>query len=154
MKNAVFGGLIVLVGVCVGTLLPAQSVDTKGQTLREIVRFDLPGPPGKRFDYLTIDGMDHWLLSAHLSAGQTYLIDLRTNKVVGTIADTPGVEGIEFVPETQMVYTSNRRDNTIGIASLASMKVVKLAPDGRQARWECLRRAFPQTLRLRRARQG
>lgn len=64
MKNAVFWGLIMLVGVCVGTLLPAQSVDTKGQTLREIVRFDLPGPPGKCFDYLTIDGMDHWLLSA------------------------------------------------------------------------------------------
>lgn len=100
MKNGAFLGLLALVGVCGGTLVPAQSVDTKGQTLREIARFDLPGPPGKRFDYLTIDGVDHWLLSAHLSAGQTYVIDLRTNKVVGTIAHTPGVEGIEFVPET------------------------------------------------------
>ncbi len=128
MKSGTVLGLLALVGVCGGTFVPAQSVDTRGKTLREIARFDLPGPPGKRFDYLTIDGVDHWLLSAHLSAGQTYVIDLRTNKVVGTVADTPGVEGIEFVPETRTMYTSNRGDNTIGIASLASMKVVKKLP--------------------------
>lgn len=62
---SVFGIVGASGGVCGGTLVPAQSVDTKGQTLREIARFDLPGPPGKRFDYLTIDGVDHWLLSAH-----------------------------------------------------------------------------------------
>lgn len=39
-------------------------------------------------DYLTIDSEDHYLISAHLAAGQTYLIDLRTNKVVATVADT------------------------------------------------------------------
>lgn len=122
MMRGTFLRLLALVGVSGGILVPAQSSDTKGKILREIARFDLPGPLSKRFDYLTIDGVDHWLLSAHLSAGQTYLIDLRTNKVVGTIADTPGVEGIEFVSETRTMYTSNRGDNTIGIASLASKK--------------------------------
>ncbi|HET9100079.1 MAG TPA: YncE family protein [Acidobacteriaceae bacterium] len=97
-------------------------------TLREVAHFDLPGPPGKRFDYLTIDSVDDWLLSAHLAAGQTYVIDLKTTKVVGTIPDTPGVEGIEFVPETRTVYTSNSGDNSIGIAPLAGMKVVKKLP--------------------------
>lgn len=117
--------VLAVLGVFGAMLAPAQSMNAGGKSLREIARFDLPGPPGKRFDYLTIDGVDHWLLSAHLSAGQTYVIDLRTNKVVSTIADTPGVEGIEFVPETRTMYTSNRGDNTIGIASLADMKVVK-----------------------------
>src|SRR6266446_5655661 len=78
-------------------LLLAGSV--AGQTLKQIAAFELPGPPGKRFDYLTIDYDDHYLLSAHLAAGQTYVIDLRTNKVVATVGDTPGVEGIEYVPE-------------------------------------------------------
>ena len=128
MKSGRVLGILVVLGVFGAMLAPARSMDTGGKTLREIVRFDLPGSPGKRFDYLTIDGVDHWLLSAHLSAGQTYVIDLRTNKVVGTIADTPGVEGIEFAPETRTVYTSNRGDNTIGIASLVSMKVVKKLP--------------------------
>jgi hypothetical protein len=38
------------------------------QTLKEVAKFDLPGPGGKRFDYLTIDEGDHYLISAHLAA--------------------------------------------------------------------------------------
>src|SRR5215470_9587967 len=47
------------------------------QSLRQIAAFELPGPPGKRFDYLTIDEDDHYLLSAHLGAGLLHVIDLR-----------------------------------------------------------------------------
>lgn len=104
---------------------PQQSV---GQTLRKVAEFDLPGPPGKRFDYLTIDPDDHYLLSAHLGARQTYVIDLRTNQVVSTIVDTPGVEGVEYVPELKKAYTSNAFDNTIGVVDLRQMKVVKKLP--------------------------
>ncbi|PYV53714.1 MAG: hypothetical protein DMG91_16425 [Acidobacteria bacterium] len=35
-------------------------------TLKKITVFDLPGPGGKRFDYLAIDEDDHYLISAHL----------------------------------------------------------------------------------------
>ena len=106
-----------------------------GQTLKQVARFDLPGPGGKRFDYLTIDNDDHYLLSAHLAADQTYVIDLATNKVVATIKDTPGAEGIEYVPELKKFYTSNAHDNTIGVVDLQQMKVVKklkteAKPDG------------------------
>jgi len=37
-----------------------------GQTLKEVGKFDLPGPGGKRFDYLTIDEEDQYLISAHM----------------------------------------------------------------------------------------
>src|SRR5262249_26216362 len=60
--------------------------------------FELPGPPGKRFDYLTIDEDDHYLLSAHLAAGLLHVIDLRSNAVVKTIPDVPGVEGVRTSP--------------------------------------------------------
>jgi YVTN family beta-propeller protein len=76
-------------------------------TLKKVTEFDLSGPPGKRFDYLTIDPKDHYLISAHLGADQTYVIDLATNKVVATIADTPGAEGVEYVAELKKFYTSN-----------------------------------------------
>src|SRR6266480_3709258 len=36
----------------------------RGQTLKKVDAFDLPGPPGKRFDYLTIDYKHDYLLSA------------------------------------------------------------------------------------------
>ncbi len=106
-----------------------------GQTLRQVAKFDLPGPGGKRFDYLTIDTDDRYLLSAHLSAGQTYVVDLATYKVIATVTNTPGVEGVEYVPELKKFYTSNANDNTIGVVDLRQMKVIKklkteAKPDG------------------------
>jgi DNA-binding beta-propeller fold protein YncE len=106
-----------------------------GPTLKKVAEFDLPGPPGKRFDYLTIDAEDSYLISAHLGADQTYVIDLGTNKVVATIKDTPGAEGVEYVAELKKFYTSNAHDNTIGVVDLKQMKVVRklkteAKPDG------------------------
>ena len=49
-------------------------VFAEGQTLRNVTAIDLPGPGGKRFDYLTIDADDNYLSSAHLGADQTYVI--------------------------------------------------------------------------------
>jgi DNA-binding beta-propeller fold protein YncE len=92
---------------------PAQQAQAPSPVLRKVTEFDLPGPPGKRFDYLTIDPDDSYLISAHLAAGQTYVIDLRTNKVVATVADTPGAEGVEYVSELKKFYTSNAGDNTL-----------------------------------------
>src|SRR5216684_7842928 len=71
---------------------------TTGQTLRQVAKFDLPGPAGKRFDYLTIDEEDQFLLSAHLGPGILYVIDMGTNKVVKAIPGLPGITGLEFVP--------------------------------------------------------
>jgi len=110
-------------------------VFAEGQTLRRVTAIDLPGPGGKRFDYLTIDADDNYLISAHLAADRTYVIDLATNKVVATIGDTPGAEGVEYVPELKKFYTSNAHDNTIGVVDLKQMKVIKklkteAKPDG------------------------
>ena len=96
-----------------------------GTTLKKITAFDLPGPAGKRFDYLTIDEDDHYLISAHMAAEQTYVIDLRTNRIVAVVTDTPGVEGVEYVPDLKKFYTSNAHDDTIGVVDLKLMKVIK-----------------------------
>src|SRR6202795_5317641 len=105
--------------------ITATGVGQAGPTLKKITAFDLPGPVGKRFDYLTIDEDDHYLISAHLAAEQTYVIDLWTNRVVAIVTDTPGVEGVEYVPELKKFYTSNAHDNTIGVVDLKQMKVIK-----------------------------
>jgi DNA-binding beta-propeller fold protein YncE len=109
-------------------LVSGMSAAGRGQptpTLKKITAFDLPGPVGKRFDYLTIDEDDRYLISAHLAADQTYVIDLRSNRVIAVITDTPGAEGVEYVPELKKFYTSNAHDNTIGVVDLKQMKVVK-----------------------------
>ena len=107
---------------------PAFKEPAGDALLKQIAVIDLPGPAGKRFDYLTIDPDDHYLLSAHLGAGLLYVIDMQTNKLVKAIPDVPGVEGVEYVREGRKVYTSNWHENKIGIVSLDAMRVVKKLP--------------------------
>jgi len=96
--------------------------------LRKVAEFELPGPPGKRFDYLTIDEDDNYLLSAHLGAGLLHVINLATNAVVGTVRDVPGAEGVAYITEGKKVYTANWGENRIGVVDLARMTVVKRIP--------------------------
>ena len=80
---------------------------SSAQTLRKIDAIDLPGPKGQRFDYLTMDDEDHYLLSAHLGPGIMYVIDVRSNKLVKAVSGVPGITGLEYVPGLRKVYTSD-----------------------------------------------
>ena len=106
----------------------SASTPSAGTTLKQVAAFDLPGPPGKRFDYLTIDYDDGYLLSAHLGPGLLYVIDLKNNKVLATVTDVPGVEGVEYVPELKKVYTSDWHEKKIGVIDLRQNKVVAKIP--------------------------
>lgn len=100
------------------------------QTLKKVATIDLPGPKGERFDYLTMDQDDHYLLSGHLGPGILYVIDVRTNKLVKAIPGVPGITGLEYVPGLKRVYTSNWGENKIGVVDLQKMQVVKRLPTG------------------------
>jgi len=110
------------------TLIVLLASTARGQSLKKVESIELPGPPGKRFDYLTIDYKHGYLLSAHLGAGLLYVIDLKTNKVIKAIPDVPGVEGVEYAPDVNKGYRSNWLENKIGVIDLDQMKVVKKLP--------------------------
>ncbi len=99
-----------------------------GQSLKKVSVIDLPGPKGQRFDYLTMDDEDHYLLSAHLGPGILYVIDVRTNALVKAIPGVPGITGLEYVPGLHKVYTSDWGEEKIGVVDLRSMKVIKRMP--------------------------
>jgi DNA-binding beta-propeller fold protein YncE len=96
--------------------------------LREVGSIELPGPKGKRFDYLTIDSSRNLLFSTHLGAGLLYAIDLKTNKLVKTFEDLPGIEGVEVASDVKKAYTSNWLENKIGVIDLDQMKLIKKIP--------------------------
>lgn len=96
--------------------------------LKRVATIELPGPAGKRFDYLTIDYDDHYLLSAHLGADILYVIDLRTNRLVKAIPDVPGVEGVEYILDLKKVYTSDWYEDKIGVIDLRSLQVIGKIP--------------------------
>ena len=121
--------LIVFVMLAAGAYLAHRGLRARASAaepalLKKVATIDLPGPPGKRFDYLTMDYDDHYLLSAHLGAGLLYVIDVRSNQVVKAIPEVPGVEGVEFVPELKKVYTSDWLEKKIGVIDLRQMKVI------------------------------
>ena len=118
----------VAVGVSGGRAAGIAGNGPAGAPLRKIAEFELPGPPGKRFDYLTIDEDDDYLLAAHLGAGLLHVVDLKTNAVVKTIGDVPGVEGVAYIAEGRKVYTSNWGENKIGVVDLTRMSVTKRLP--------------------------
>lgn len=95
------------------------------QALKQIDAIDLPGPAGQRFDYLTMDDEDHWLLSAHLGPGILYVVDVRTNQLVKAIPGVPGITGLEYVPGLRKVYTSDWGEEKIGVVDLRTMSVIR-----------------------------
>ena len=112
-----------------GGAAPAASLAPGTDSLlRQIASIDVPGPKGKRFDYLTIDPSRHLLFSTHLGAGSLYAIDLRTNKAIKTFENLPGIEGVEIAPDLNKAYTSNWKENTIGVIDLEQMKLIKKLP--------------------------
>src|SRR5207247_7107001 len=97
----------------------------QAQTLKQIATIDLPGAKGERFDYLTMDEEDHYLLSAHLGPGILYVIDVRTNKLVKSIPGVPGITGVEYVPGLRKVYTSDWGEEKVGGVDLRRRTLMK-----------------------------
>jgi len=116
---------------CLPALITAVAC-APAQTLTQVAAIDLPGPGGQRFDYLTMDDEDHWLLSAHLGPGILYVIDVRTNQLVKAIPGVPGITGLEYAPGLRKVYTSDWGEEKIGVVDLRAMRVIKrLATDAK-----------------------
>ena len=102
--------------------------DLAAGELKKLAAIELPGPSGLRFDYLTIDYDDHYLFCAHLGPGKLYVVDLQTNKVVKTISNLPGIEGVEYAPDVKKVYTSDWHEDQIGVIDVKTLEIIKKIP--------------------------
>src|SRR3981081_1353311 len=92
----------VLAGLFSGALLLHGATD-----LKILTRYPAPGTGG--WDYVTIDSSARRLYISH--ATQVEVMDVDSGKVVGTIADTPGVHGIALTSDSKRGFTSNGREN-------------------------------------------
>jgi DNA-binding beta-propeller fold protein YncE len=116
---AVVASLAALVPVAsAGSSLPLQTV----------ARVPLSGP-AVRFDYTSIDESTNRLWVAHMDADQLLAVDLRTRRVVKTIA-APGVHGVIAVPALGRVYASATNARQVLTIDARSGKVLARAPAG------------------------
>jgi len=116
----------VLAAVFFAALLFQGSTDYK-----VIGRYPIGGTGG--FDYIAIDSSARRLYVSH--ATQVEVLDADSGKLIGTIADTPGVHGAAIASSFKHGFTSNGRENRVSMFDPATLKLIKKidvgkGPDG------------------------
>lgn len=96
-----------------------------------LTRYSIPGDGG--FDYVSIDSAARRVYLSH--GTQVDVIDADNGKVVGTIADTPGVHGVAIASEFKHGFTSNGRENKVSMFDPSTLALIKKidvgkGPDG------------------------
>ncbi len=94
-------------------------------------RYPVPGNGG--FDYLSIDSAARRLYLSH--GIEVNVVDADNGKLIGTIADTPGVHGIAIASEFKHGFTSNGRENKVSMFDSVTLQLIKKidvgkGPDG------------------------
>jgi YVTN family beta-propeller protein len=74
------------------------------------------------WDYLKADSDAHRLYITR--ATKVVVVDSGSGKLVGEIADTPGVHGVALAPEFGKGYASNGRENTVSVFDLKTLKTL------------------------------
>lgn len=91
-----------------------------GQDLRVTKAYKLGGDGG--WDYLTLDPDSHHLFISRST--HVIVVDAGSGKLVGDIADTPGVHGIAVANDLGRGFTSNGREGTVSIFDLKTLKPI------------------------------
>ena len=89
---------------------------------------DIPVGGAAGFDYLLADGPSKRLYVSH--GTEVVVIDTEKNIVAGRITDTPGVHGIAIAPEFGRGFTTNGRENKVGIFDLKTLQTISKVETG------------------------
>jgi DNA-binding beta-propeller fold protein YncE len=76
------------------------------------------------WDYLKVDEVNSRLYVSHGMIAN--VVDLRTGKSAGTIADTKGIHGITIANDLNKGYTSNGRDSSVTVFNLKTLEVITI----------------------------
>lgn len=74
------------------------------------------------WDILHVDDSAHRLYLSHST--KVVVVDTETNKVVGEIADTPGVHAFLPVPELQRGFSSNGKEDKTSVVDLKTLRTI------------------------------
>ena len=87
---------------------------------KEVAQIPIGGEGG--WDILTIDDAARRLYLSH--ATKVVVVDIEANKVVGEIADTPGVHAFVAVPELNRGFSTNGKENKSSVVDLKTLTTV------------------------------
>jgi DNA-binding beta-propeller fold protein YncE len=104
-------------------VLSLRGADRPYHLLKEI---SIGGEGG--WDYLSVDSSARKLYVSH--GTKIVAIDIDKEKVIGEIADTPGVHGLAVAPDLGLGFSSNGRENKVSIVDLKSLKTLEKVETG------------------------
>src|SRR3954462_3494933 len=87
---------------------------------KEVGRIPISGEGG--WDILTIDNAARRLYLSH--ATKVVVVDLEKNEVFGEIPDTPGVHVLLAIPELQVGFTANGKENKTSVVDLKTLRTI------------------------------
>jgi DNA-binding beta-propeller fold protein YncE len=100
-----------------GSTLGAQSTSSGYSIINKI---HLPGDGG--WDYLSVDEAGARLFVSHGTVVQ--VVDLKTNKLAGTINETPGVHGIAIAQDLNKAFISVGRNASVKVVNLKTLSLI------------------------------
>ena len=109
--------------VSVIAVLPLFSI---AQTSTYVADKTIPLPGNGGYDYVFIDQANHVLYASHGTA--VNVVDLKTEKVIGTIDNMKGVHGIAIVNDLNRGFISDGKGNAAVAFDTKTFKVIKAIP--------------------------
>ena len=98
-----------------------------GTGYKVVDRYPIGGVGG--FDYISIDSSARRLYVSH--GTQVEVLDADNGKIIGTIADTPGVHGAAIAAAFKHGFTSNGREHKVSMFDTATLQLIKKIDVGR-----------------------
>jgi DNA-binding beta-propeller fold protein YncE len=122
--------LSAVAAVVAGVLLTRpHHPSTVALPLRHVGDLTLPGD-GSRFDYASLDPVRGLLFIAHLGASEVIEVDVRTGRVLRTIAGLPDVHGVLVIPQLHRVYATATGANTVAALDEDTGQILTRTPTG------------------------
>ena len=116
-------GSLLAVGVLVTASACSSTVYRAPLTFQKNVQ--LPADTGKpSIDLLSVDSRTARLYVPHGSTNSLDLVDLSSERLLGSVPGLSGVRGIAVISDPAFVFTSDSGDGTVSVVDVASMKVM------------------------------
>jgi YVTN family beta-propeller protein len=125
VHKAVWFERILVAAALVLSATLSRAADAPGYKVTK--HYPVPGNGG--FDYIVFDGTGNRLYVAH--GTQVNVLDPESGKVLGKVADTPGVHGIAVVPRLHRGFTTNSGDSTVSVFDTRTFETTKKIPVGK-----------------------
>ena len=107
-------------------LLTAAAMFAAAPTYKVVNKIKVGG--ATRWDYVQVDSANHRLYVSHMA--QVEVIDMATDKLVGTITGTTGVHGIAIAADLNKGFISDGGDNDVTVFDLKTLAVITKVKTG------------------------